>query len=166
MQRNRNDHYLPLPGDIIEFLKPIAGTNKIYPDTDIYKGLGIAGDDFHEMIETFAAMYAVDMANYRWYFHADEEGVGCLGRFIFKPPYNRVKRIPVTPAMLAAFATKGKWDLVYPEHKIPDKRYDILIDQLLLVVISVLLITVFVKNVQGEWHSLLRCHLPPQWLIA
>lgn len=85
---------MPTTGDIIEFLKPIAGTDKIDADTDIFKELGMVGDDFHEIIEKFTATYGVDMTPYRWYFHAEEEGAGwSIGGLFFKPPYRRVKRI-------------------------------------------------------------------------
>ena len=60
---------------------------------------GIHGDDFHELIDEYAKVFKVDMTGYLWYFHADEEG-NSFGGSIIKPPYDRVKRIPVTPALL------------------------------------------------------------------
>lgn len=146
MQEDSNDYPMPSTDDVIEFLKGVAGKNKIFPDTDIYKNVGLAGDDFHDMIEKFAAMYAVDMTDYRWYFHADEEGLGCIGGLFFKPPYKRVKRIPVTPAMLTDFANKGKWDIRYPDHKIPMSRYDIFINQVLWWVLAILLVIILIKK--------------------
>jgi hypothetical protein len=32
--------------------------------------------------------------------------------------------------MLLDFANKGKWDITYPDHRLPKKRYDILINQM------------------------------------
>jgi len=79
----------------------------------------IVGDDFHELIEKFAQTYSVDMTDYLWYFHCDEEGWrSYLCDFFFPPPYKKVKRIAVTPLLLTEFANKGKWHIQYPEHKI------------------------------------------------
>ncbi len=55
------------------------------------------------------------MTSYLWYFHSDVEGGwNSFGRSFFDLPYKQVKRIPVTPVMLADFARKGKWDIQYP----------------------------------------------------
>jgi hypothetical protein len=123
--------------EIIEFLKDLAGTDDIYPTSDIFEDVGMGGDDFHEMIEKYARQFSVNMDNYLWYFHADEEGFGSL---IFKPPYMRVNRIPVTPQMLANFANRGKWELEYPDHKLPKHRYDLWINTILAIALSLILI--------------------------
>jgi hypothetical protein len=105
----------------------------ITADTDIFNE-GISGDDFHELMDRYAKTYSIDMTNYLWYFHADEEGGwNSLGQLFFDPPYIKVSRIPVTPALLANFAQKGKWNIEYPEHDIPKRRYDILLNQILLI---------------------------------
>ncbi|MBL7818955.1 MAG: DUF1493 family protein [Saprospiraceae bacterium] len=118
--------------EIIRFLEELSGLDydDIQPHTDIFKDLNIVGDDFHDMIEKFAKLYSVDMSNYPWYFHADEEGFN-TGSLFFKPPYQRVKRIPITPEMLTSFANTGSWDFKYPPHEIPKKRYDLLINRLI-----------------------------------
>ena len=116
--------------DIIKFLKNLSGTDKIESDSDIFHDIGMRGDDFHEMIEKFSKQISVDMKDYLWYFHCDEEGQS-FGRIFFKPLYLRVKRIPVTPSMLTEFANNGKWGIIYPEHKLPKRRYDILLNQIL-----------------------------------
>jgi hypothetical protein len=116
--------------EIIDFLRELSGRNNIGPDSDIFKDIGIEGDDFHEMIEKFSAKYSVKMDSYLWYFHTNEEGQN-LGIF-FNPPYKRVKRIPVTPRMLSDFATKGFWDIKYPDHKIPDYRYDLIFNKIVI----------------------------------
>ena len=41
---------------------------------DLMNDLGCSGDDFHELIEDYAKKYGVNMDNYLWYFHTDEEG--------------------------------------------------------------------------------------------
>ena len=117
--------------DIIKFLADLSGTDKIETGSDIFQDIGMSGDDFDEMIEKFSKQFSVDMKDYLWYFHCDEEGQNIGGTF-FKPPYLRVKRIPVTPLMLTEFANNRKWNIIYPEHKLPKRRYDILINQILL----------------------------------
>jgi hypothetical protein len=131
--------------EIIEFLENFSGIDPIDPYSDLFRDIGIVGDDFHEMIVQFASKYAVDMANYLWYFHTDEEGSNWLGGSFFDPPYKHVKRIPVTPIMLTEFASKGKWDIQYPVHKIPNKRYDLIINQ---VVFGLVLILLFIGLVE------------------
>ena len=124
--------------EIIELIKDHSGISEIIETSDIYS-LGISGDDFHELIEKYAKMYKVDMSNYIWYFHADEEGNSIGGHF-FAPPYERVERIPVTPMMLLQFANKGKWEISYPEHVIPSKRYDIIINRVIMACFLIFII--------------------------
>lgn len=132
--------------EIIKFLEELSGYDDIQPHTDIYKDVGMVGDDFHEMIETFAKHYSVDMSNYLWYFHADEEGISSIGSLFFKPPYNRVKRIPITPQMLTDFANSSKWEISYPPHSIPAKRYDLLINTIVFIGVLMLLLFSIIKK--------------------
>jgi hypothetical protein len=122
--------------ELVKFIIDLAGTDQVRADSDIFSDLGMGGDDFHEMIEKYATRYSVDMDGYLWYFHADEEGHG-FGALFFPPPYHRIERIPVTPAMLTDFANKGKWDIPYPEHTLPKRRYDLLINQILVGLFSI-----------------------------
>ena len=130
-----------LISDILDFLKELSGTNKIDASSDIYLDVGLVGDDFHEMIEIYSKRYSVDMAGYLWYFHADEEGLS-IGGLFFKPPYRQVDRIPVTPTMLLDFANKGKWDMLYPNHEIASRRYDLLINKIILTGIAMFIVLV------------------------
>ena len=119
--------------DIIDFTKDISGEDEITADSEICNGIGLFGDDFHEFINKFASKFNVDMSEYLWYFHAEEEGGwNSIGGLFFDPPYKKVKKISVTVSMLFDFANNGKWDINYPEHKLPKKRYDILINQILV----------------------------------
>jgi len=72
------------------------------------------------------------MSGYRWYFHHGEEGFN-IGSLFCAPPYKRVQHIPVTPSILLDAAVEGKWPLNYPDHKLPEKRYDILVTRVLIV---------------------------------
>jgi hypothetical protein len=128
--------------EIIEFLKDFTGLDEINPDSDIFN-LGIVGDDFHEMIGKYAEEYEVDMSEYLWYFHADEEGQN-FGALFFKPPYSRVERIPITPRLLSDFAKTKKWTIKYPEHKLPNKRFDIIINIILVIAFIVLMLTIWI----------------------
>ncbi len=125
--------------ELIDFVKKTSGSIIVEPNSDIFYDLGISGDDFHELIDHYALKYSVDMKNYKWYFHADDEGQSIVSFFI-KPPYKLVDRIPVTPAMLTKFANNGQWDMQYPEHKLPKRRYDILINQILIGIFVLLII--------------------------
>ena len=125
--------------EIIELIKKLSSEEKIEPTTDIFKDAGLVGDDFDEMIKKFALKYSVDMIGYIWYFHTDEEGLS-IGSFFFAPPNEQVERIPVTPAMLAEFADKGWWDIHYPDHKTPTKRYDSLVNNIITGIFLIIII--------------------------
>jgi len=117
--------------DILDLVSKKTGCQDATVSSDIESDLGCYGDDFHELITEYSKIFSVDMTSYLWYFHTGEEGNSFGGHF-FKAPYERVKRIPVTPDMLLEFANKGKWDLQYPKHKIPKRRFDLLINLILL----------------------------------
>lgn len=125
--------------NIISFLTDLVGREKITSQTDIFSDLNIWGDDFHEMIDKYAQKFNVDISSYLWYFHTNEEGQNFGGSF-FKAPYERVKRIPVTPKMLLDFANNGQWTIDYPEHTLPKRRYDIIINQVLVLGFFVIVI--------------------------
>jgi hypothetical protein len=132
---------LDIPLDIAEILNFVAiesGTKieKVHPNINISDELGIVGDDFHELIEAYSNKYPVNMGEYLWYFHSEDEGVN-FWSFIFKPPWTKVKRIPVTPKMLLNFANKGKWQVIYPEHKVPTNRNDITYSNCLWLVLII-----------------------------
>ena len=137
---------MPKTNEIIEFVKKNTGVKNITSDTDIFDK-GVGGDDFHDLIDDFAKTYSVDMTNYLWYFHTDEEGGGVsIGGLFFDPPYKKVQRIPVTPLLLTEFANKGKWEIEYPKHQIHKKRYDLLINTILFIAVIVWLIVAALKK--------------------
>lgn len=102
------------------------------PDSDLFEHLGIRGDDFHELIAKFAKKYSVDMSEYLWYFHSDEEGFNPMEMFV-TPPYKRVSRIPITPQLLSEFAFKKKWKIDYPVHQLPKRRWDLRVNTILVI---------------------------------
>ncbi|MBC7388722.1 MAG: DUF1493 family protein [Opitutaceae bacterium] len=119
--------------EIIDFLKKVTGVSPNTLDTDIYNELGVVGDDFHELIDKYAERFKIDMENYLWYFHCDEEGINIASLF-FKAPYQRVKRIPITPRKLLEFTKTKKWNINYPPHKIPKVRYDMIIGNIIVII--------------------------------
>lgn len=93
-------------------------------DEDLIARFGIDGDDAFDFMDSFAARFDVDLAEYRWYFHHGEEGLNLAGLF-FAPPYRRVKSIPITTATLLEAIQSRRWPLEYPAHKLPKVRWDI-----------------------------------------
>ena len=121
---------------IDSFIKEKTGIDKLMPGDDLLNDQGVCGDDFHELIDEYAKIFNVDMTGYLWYFHAGEEGGwNSIGGSFLKPPYERVIHIPVTPTLLLESANKGRWDIQYPPHKLPKRRWDIIINQVLFVVV-------------------------------
>jgi hypothetical protein len=122
--------------DIIIFVQNKTGAKNVNPDTDIFDDLGCVGDDFDELISEYSKTFRVDLSSYLWYFHSDEEGaMNSIGSHFVKPPYRRVKRIPVTPTLLYKSAVTGSWSIDYPIHKLPKYRYDIWINYLLIIIL-------------------------------
>jgi hypothetical protein len=127
--------------DIIDFLSDYSGCNNLNSDTDIFRDIGLDGDDFQEMMDEYSRKFNVDITSYLWYFHGNEEGGNSLGSIFFKPPYERVERILLTPKMLADFANEGVWKIDYPEHTLPKRRYDLMVNfiTLCLVILCVVI---------------------------
>jgi hypothetical protein len=132
--------------EIIQFLKEETYEEVITSETDIFNECGISGDDSHELIEKYQMKYNVDMSNYLWYFHCDEEGSTFITGMFFKPPYKRVTRIPITPKMLTDFANSKIWKIDYPEHKLPKYRYDMIFNKVLFLVILIWLISSLIRK--------------------
>ncbi|MBI1835859.1 MAG: DUF1493 family protein [Flavobacteriia bacterium] len=128
-----------LKEQISKFISDITCCKNVKDETDIFLDLDVYGDDFDELIDNYSKEFNVDMESYLWYFHTNEEGQN-LGGNIIKPPYERVSRIPVTPNMLFEFAKSGEWQVNYPEHKLPKKRYDIYINMTIFVIVILLII--------------------------
>lgn len=137
--------------EIIDFTKKELKEEKIFSDTDIF-ALGIYGDDFDEFLGAYHKNYRVNFDNYLWYFHNEDEISSnfSIGNKLFKPPYDRVKRIPVTPELLATFANTRIWKIDYPEHKLPKYRFDAFIDQIIFGVFSIILIFFSLKDCFGK----------------
>ena len=131
--------------EITQFLKQETYEDKITSETDVFRECGVSGDDCDELLHSFQEKYNVDMTEYLWYFHHEEEGSwNSIGGSFFKSPNERVKRIPITPKMLTEFANSKKWKIYYPEHKLPKYRYDIYINWIFLI--SLILLIILLKT--------------------
>lgn len=87
-------------------------------DEDIFKRVGVTGDDAAEFIRAFGVRFDIDMSRYRWHFHTEEEGFN-IGGALFPPPDQRVARIPITLRVLSTAISLESWPLEYPEHEPP-----------------------------------------------
>jgi hypothetical protein len=94
------------------------------------QGIGLFADDLTEFMATFGKRFKVDLSTFRWYFHTGEEGVS-VGALFFTPPHDRVPRIPITLRLLREAAELGRWPVDYPDHSLPPRRWDIVINQCL-----------------------------------
>ncbi|MEZ4951686.1 MAG: DUF1493 family protein [Saprospiraceae bacterium] len=136
---------MPTLQEILEFVKKQTGVREVHPESDIQLELGIDGDDFEELIVNYSDKFDVDISKFLWYFHFWEEGQN-LGGIFFAPPNKRVTRIPVTPIMLLKFSNSGNWDLKYPDHVLPSKRYDLIFNRIIgIVVIIGFFLVLFLK---------------------
>lgn len=134
--------------DIIALIVDKVGADEkiIADDTDINRGLGCTGDDFHELMEEFQKKFNVDMSSYRWYFHTEEEGSGGIGSWFFRPPNERVEHIPVTVAVLVQAAETGHWPILYPPHELPKHRWDITINGALFLAVMTWMTVLLLKQ--------------------
>lgn len=129
--------------DIINFLKDQSFEDEISPETNVCDEIGMRGDDFHEMMTAYAEKFSVDMTGYLWYFHSEEEG-SWTSISLFPRANEQVKRIPLTPTMLTDLANSGKWNVVYPEHKITLTEYNNYFTLFILIVLIGLIVYQFI----------------------
>lgn len=133
--------------DIIIFLKEeISDSIEIHRNSDLENDIGITGDDVTELMDKYANKFKVNMETYLWYFHHDEETVGLLGTHFFSTPRNLVTHIPITPLVLLESANAGYWTVQYPDHHIPQRRYDILCNRIFVIVLLIILIAITIKK--------------------
>ena len=117
-----------------------AYDGRIAPETTLQRDVGVFGDDMSDLLDAYSSRFSVDMSRYLWYFHTGEEGWN-IGALFFQPPYARVAEIPITIQMIHEFANRGQWAVAYPEHSLPARRYDILICQAVVWLLSVGVVT-------------------------
>ena len=135
------------PKEIFNFLSKelMISEKKLNINSDLSKDFGVDGDDFSELIDVFSEKFNVDVSNFLWYFHFKEEGLN-IGSIFVKSPDERVNRIAITPTILLESANTGKWSVKYPNHTLPKRRYDIIINLLLLCIFILLNLLYWYQN--------------------
>ncbi|MEO0452419.1 MAG: DUF1493 family protein [Pseudomonadota bacterium] len=133
--------------DTIEAAREFVAEACDYPDylspsDDILRKLRITGDDTDDFMIEFGQRFDVDLSNYNWYFHTEEEGYS-IGSLFFKSLDRRVARIPITLEILANSIETKKWSVHYPEHTLPPFRKDLAVDRTLVIVALIFAIWVF-----------------------
>ena len=111
MQNDNN-----LKKQLIEFAASEFGVEveRITMDTDIYRGLGVDGDDVTDFMEAFSDKFKVNLDDFRWYHHGGPEGCNPFWFFI-RPWWARKTYIPVTVRVLLEPVRSGRWVVEYPE---------------------------------------------------
>jgi hypothetical protein len=137
---------IQLEKKIIELIETEFWESNLNSDSDIFSQVGIDGDDCDEFLQKFSEKYGVDMSDFLWYFHYQDEAsiTFNLGSRFFKTPNQRVQEIPITPKMLAEFATTKKWKINYPEHKLAAYRYDMIFNW--VFIFSFIFFLFFIKS--------------------
>jgi hypothetical protein len=135
--------------DIYGFLVKRLGVKraKLHEEIHVSDELGCDGDDFSELMDAYAKRFAVDISAYLWYFHQGEEISMSLGASIFPPPNFRVERIPVTPRLLLESANAGRWLVEYPVHRMPRRRYDVLVDRVVALIVIATFLALIIHRV-------------------
>ena len=133
--------------EIVDFTKDFLKVDNIFPDTDIFS-LGIYGDYMDEFLGSYNKKYNVNFDNYLWYFHNEEEinNNFSIGKIFFKPPYDSVERIPITPEILTKFANTKVWEIDYPEHQLPKYRYEMILDFIIFGGIALIILYFSLKK--------------------
>lgn len=128
---------LVTPDERAEKLSAFLAEQEVKPEiynVDVFGDGGLDGDDVAEFLLAFSKRFNVDLTGCHWYFHQQaEEGGWSVGAIFFKPPYMRVPHIPVTFETLSQAAETGKWPIEYPPHKSPKYRWDLTINQVVVV---------------------------------
>lgn len=139
--------------DIYTFINQELGVseNLLNEDTDIFEAFDLKADACADFIENFATKFKVNLDGYLWYFHHGEAGLN-IGGFFIKPPYERVERIAITPAILSKAATKKRWKLQYPDHTIPKKRWDMVINKGILFLVFFYILNRFVPMLLEQFR--------------
>ena len=136
--------------DAIERAREFVAETCDFPDAlslneDILRRVGITGDDADDFMLDFSERFGVDLSDYRWYFHSEEEGYS-IGSLFFKSPDRMVSRIPITLEILAASIELQRWSVDYPDHDLPSFRKDTAADWALMLSPFILVFVWIVLN--------------------
>jgi len=138
-----------LEQEIINFIEKEFWESKLTSDSDVFSVVGIDGDDCDEFLQKYSEKYSVNMNDFLWYFHYQDEASLTsfnIGGSLFKSPNQSVTMIPITPKMLSEFANSKKWSVDYPEHNLPKYRYDLILNSILFILFICWLIYYLIKK--------------------
>jgi len=131
---------MPSFDEIAEFVSDYTCVerSRLTEATTLLGDLGLNGIDNDIFLRKYSERFNVDLSGYLWYFHTYEE-FHSIGALFFRPPNKRVKNIPVTIGMLHKFAQAGRWNVVYPDHRIPSVRLDVVLNNTIIVCLLLLI---------------------------
>ena len=96
--------------------------DQIDPATLFGKGR-LEGDDADEFWAAFATEFTVDLSDLRPYLHYDaNEPPGWRTAWGIGPDGHRLPDIPINLADLHSAAAVGKWPMIYPAHRLHERR--------------------------------------------
>jgi hypothetical protein len=137
---------MPSFDQVATFVREQTGFRPRLTDaTSLQSDVGVYGDDMNDLLAAYARRFGVDLSGYLWYFHTGEEGFNPGGVF-FPPPNARVPKIPITVGMLHDFAQHGRWAVEYPQHEPSQSRWDIRLNQLLVLGFLCVVLVVTVRG--------------------
>ena len=91
-----------------------TGLERIDPSTRLDEDLGLFGGEVDDLVRDLAKVFRIDIREYRWHYHADEEQRTPLS-WILAPRQRRVPRIPLRTRDLVESARRGSWSIAYPD---------------------------------------------------
>lgn len=123
--------------EINALVREHTGTRGVLSEeTDLHSDLGLTSLDLDEFLAEFAKRFDVDLSGFLWYFHTEEDGVS-PGRLLFAAPQDRVQKIPLKLALLYQAVELSRWPVDYPEHSLPRRRWDVVVNQCLAAALAV-----------------------------
>ena len=84
---------------------------------DLLATVGHDGRASKRFLKLYAMRMGVDVSPYKWWFHHRDDGVFAIPLVALDDTGEAI-RIPLSAAMLAGFADRGRWDLTYPPHRV------------------------------------------------
>ncbi|MEM6356207.1 MAG: DUF1493 family protein [Pseudomonadota bacterium] len=105
----------PVEEEIVAFFEKQTGsTVRGGARDDLLIQYGLDGDDAYDFIEAYGRRFDVDLSGYWATFHHRSEGTLLRWFPRFGDASWRVRRIPISAAMLTRFASEGVWRIDYP----------------------------------------------------
>lgn len=104
--------------EIVALAAEVSGQPRAAIDPeDLLGSAGLDGKAASRFLQLYSMRFRVDMRGYKWWFHHRDHGV-LATPMVALDAGGREMRIPLSAAMLAGFAARGRWDLAYPPHRL------------------------------------------------